>query len=140
MSLNLQVAPAAPGFFLIPGTTQAASINQNGTINGVQAPAPRNTSIVLYGTGEGPTTPAGVTGRVIPLDVNQLKHPVAPVTVTIGGVLAEVQYVGSAPGFVSGALQVNVLIPDNAPTGGAVPVVMRVGGIANQGLTTIAIQ
>jgi uncharacterized protein (TIGR03437 family) len=139
-SLNLQVAPAAPGFFLIPGTTQAASINQNGTINGLQAPAPRNTSIVLYATGEGPTTPAGVTGRVIPLDPNQLKHPVAPVTVTIGGRPAEVQYVGSAPGFVSGALQVNVLIPADAPTGGAVAVVMRVGGIANQGLTTIAVQ
>ena len=140
VSLNLQVAQAAPGFFLIPGTTQAASSNQNGTINGVQAPAPRNTSIVLYATGEGPTTPAGVTGLVIPPDPARLKHPVAPVTVTIGGVIADVQYVGSAPGFVSGALQVNVLIPANAPTGGAVPLVMRVGGIANQGLTTIAVQ
>jgi uncharacterized protein (TIGR03437 family) len=140
VSLNLQVAAAAPGFFLIPGTTQAASFNQNGTINGVQAPAPKNTSIVLFGTGEGPTTPAGVTGLVIPADPTQLKHPIAPVTVTIGGRPAEVQYVGSAPGFVSGALQVNVLIPEDAPSGGAVPIVIRVGNIANQGLTTIAVQ
>jgi uncharacterized protein (TIGR03437 family) len=139
-SLNLQVAAAAPGFFLVPGSTQAAAANQNGTINGLQGVAPKNTSIVLYATGEGPTTPAGVTGRVIPLDINQVKHPVAPVTVTIGGVPAEVQYVGSAPGFVSGALQVNVLIPANAPSGGAVPIVIRVGNISNQGLTTIAVQ
>jgi uncharacterized protein (TIGR03437 family) len=139
-NLNLQVAAAAPGFFLVPGSTQAAAANQNGSINGLQGAAPKNTSIVLYATGEGPTTPAGVTGRVIPLDINQVKHPTAPVTVTIGGQPAEVQYVGSAPGFVSGALQVNVLIPPDAPSGGAVPIVMRVGNIANQGLTTIAVQ
>ena len=51
-----------------------------------------------------------------------------------------VQYVGSAPGFVSGALQVNVLIPEDAPSGSAVPVVMTVGTANNQGVTTIAVQ
>jgi hypothetical protein len=51
-----------------------------------------------------------------------------------------VQYVGSAPGFVSGALQVNVLIPQDAPSGAAVPIVMTVGNASNQGMTTIAVQ
>ena len=139
-TLNLQVAAAAPGFFLIPGSTQAAALNQNGSVNGVQAPAPKNTSIVLFATGEGATTPAGVTGSVIPADPAQLKHPVAQVSVTVGGRPAMVQYVGSAPGFVSGALQVNVLIPEDAPSGSAVPVVMTVGTANNQGVTTIAVQ
>jgi uncharacterized protein (TIGR03437 family) len=139
VSLNLQVAAAAPGIFVGPGG-QAAVFNQNGTINGPAFRAPKSTSIVMFATGEGPTNPPGVTGRVIPPDPTQLKHPIAAVAVTIGGVPAEVQYAGSAPGLVSGAFQVNVLIPDGAPSGIAVPVVLRVGNISSQGLATIAIQ
>ena len=52
---------------------------------------------------------------------------------------AEVQYAGSAPGAVSGALQVNVVVPDDAPSGSAVPVVLTVGGIDSPA-ATMAIQ
>jgi uncharacterized protein (TIGR03437 family) len=96
--------------------------------------------VVLFGTGEGATTPAGVTGRVIPVDPTQLKHPVLPVSATIGGVAADVQYVGSAPGLISGAFQINLLVPDAALSGGAVPVVVTVGTNSSQGRATIAIQ
>ena len=64
--------------------------------------------IVLFATGEGITSPFGTDGKIIAADVRQLLKPVSPVTVTIGGFPAEVQYAGSAPGSVSGALQVNV--------------------------------
>jgi uncharacterized protein (TIGR03437 family) len=42
-----------------------------------------------------------------------LRKPVLPVTVTIGGVEAQVQYAGSAPESVAGLFQVNVLVPQN---------------------------
>jgi uncharacterized protein (TIGR03437 family) len=138
-SVNLQVASTAPGIF-VSQNGQAAVINQNGSINGPSSPAQKNTAIVIYATGEGATTPAGVTGFVIPADPNQLKHPIAPVSVTIGGQPATVQYAGSAPGLVSGAFQVNVVVPDGAPSGNAVEVVLTVGSNSSQGRATIAIQ
>jgi uncharacterized protein (TIGR03437 family) len=55
-------------------------------------------------------------------------------------VLADVQYVGSAPGLISGAFQINLLVPDAATSGGAVPVVITVGTNSSQGRATIAIQ
>jgi uncharacterized protein (TIGR03437 family) len=137
--ISLQVVATAPGIFAGQGG-QAAVFNQNGTINSAFNPAQRGTAIVMFGTGEGATNPAGVTGQVIPADPNFLKHPIAPVSVTVGGQPAEVQYAGSAPGLVSGGFQVNVLIPGGAPSGAAVPVVLTVGNASSQGVATIAIQ
>ena len=51
----------------------------------------------------------------------------APVTATIGGIPATVQYAGGAPGGVAGFMQVNLQIPSSAPTGGAVPLQINLG-------------
>ena len=136
MSLNLQVAPTAPGIF-VNQSGQAAALNANSSINTPANPAQRGTPIVLYATGEGTTNPPGVTGQV---NLLTLKGPAAPVSVTIGGQPAEVQYAGSAPGFVSGALQVNALIPATAPAGAAVQVVLTIGGVSSPGIATISIE
>ena len=63
-------------------------------------------------------------------------------TATIGGVAADVQYAGSAPGIVSGVMQVNLLIPANAPVGNNVPIVVNVGtaSSAAAGAPTVAVQ
>ena len=135
-SINLSVAPTAPGIFANQ-FGQAAALNANGTINSGFNPAQKGTPVVLYATGEGATSPPGVSGQV---NFVNLKKPLAAVSVTIGGQPAEVQYAGSAPGFVSGAFQVNALIPDTAPSGGAVQVVLTVGGASSSGVATIAIQ
>ena len=74
---------------------------------------PKSSVLQIFATGEGATTPAGVTGKVIsPTDTNQWKKPIGAVTVTVGGQPAVVNYAGSAPGLVSGAFQVNVVVPD----------------------------
>ena len=138
-TINLQVAPTAPGIFVTSGG-QAAAFNNDGSVNGPSSPAVKNTSVVLFATGEGATNPPGITGMVIPADPAQLKHPVSAVSATIGGVPAVVQYAGSAPGLVSGAFQVNLLIPDTAPSGAAVPVLLTVGTASSQGRATLAIQ
>jgi len=129
LAVTLNVATAAPGIFVLNPAGEAAILNENGSLNGLVNPAPRDSIIILYATGEGTTSPFGTDGKIIAADASQLLKPVAPVAVTIGGVPAEVQYAGSVPGAVAGALQVNVVVPDNAPTGYAVPVVLTVAGI-----------
>jgi uncharacterized protein (TIGR03437 family) len=138
--ITLSVADAAPGIFTIDSSGQGAILNEDGSVNGPDAPAAKGRVVVLYGTGEGATTPFGTDGRIIPAEVTQLNHPVLPVTVTIGGIPAEVQYAGSAPGMVSGMLQINALVPDDAPSGSAMPVVVTVGAFQSQGTAVMAIQ
>jgi uncharacterized protein (TIGR03437 family) len=59
-----------------------------------------------------------------------LPAPVAPVVVTVGGIEAQIQFIGVIPGVV-GATQVNFVVPQNAPAG-MQPVVVTVGGVASQ--------
>jgi uncharacterized protein (TIGR03437 family) len=53
-------------------------------------------------TGEGLTTPAGVTGAITPADGSGLKDLAATVSATVDGVPADVEGAGSAPGMVAG--------------------------------------
>jgi uncharacterized protein (TIGR03437 family) len=137
-AIELRVADSAPGIFGTPNSTQGAILNQNFSVNGPNNPAARNSVITIYATGEGPTAPAGQDGRVIPLDINQVKRPTAPVRATIGGVEATVEYAGSAPGFVSGVFQVNVRVSPNTPTGNQ-QVLIFVGNAPSQANVTAAI-
>jgi uncharacterized protein (TIGR03437 family) len=57
--------------------------------------------------------------------------------VTVGGVPATVAFSGLAPGFV-GLWQLNVLLPANAPTGNAVPLVIRTAN-SSSSVTTMAV-
>ena len=136
-TITLQVASASPGIFTIGGG-QGAILNQDGRVNGAGAPAAKGSIIQIFATGEGQTIPNGVNGKVIST-VGDLKKPLQPVTATVGGIPADVQYFGSAPTLVSGALQVNVKVPDNAPSGN-VPIVITVGGTNSQTGVTVAIQ
>jgi uncharacterized protein (TIGR03437 family) len=66
--------------------------------------------------------------------------PVLPVSVTIGGQVAQILYAGGAPGEVAGLMQINVQIPDGVQAGNAVPVVVKVGGVSSQAGVTIAVR
>jgi uncharacterized protein (TIGR03437 family) len=126
--IGYNVAPAAPGIYTqnSQGTGPGAILNQNLSVNGTANPEKRGNVIAIYMTGEGQTTPQGVDGTVIAAVVSALKYPNLAVTVTIGGIPAVVAYAGSAPGLISGVMQVNVTIPLTAPTG-TQPVVVTVG-------------
>ncbi|MEO8128454.1 MAG: hypothetical protein ABI822_15240 [Bryobacteraceae bacterium] len=84
--------------------------------------------LTMYVTGEGQTSPGGVEGKPASMPLPQ---PLLPVTATIGGKYAPVQYAGAAPGFVAGLMQVNVLVPAGSE-GDIVPVVVRVGQARSQ--------
>jgi uncharacterized protein (TIGR03437 family) len=139
-ALSVPIASSAPAIFTLDSTGQgqAAAINQDGiTVNGAATPAKVGDYISLYATGEGQTTPAGVDGK--PATV-PYPYPNLPVTVTVGGQNAPVQYAGGAPGLVAGLMQVNVQIPAGIAVGNAVPVVLRVGAGFSQAGVTIAVR
>jgi uncharacterized protein (TIGR03437 family) len=139
-ALSIPIASSAPGIFSLDSTGQgqAAAINQDGvTVNGPATPAKAGEYISLYATGEGQTTPAGVDGKPASPPYPQ---PNLPVTATVGGQDAPVQYAGGAQGLVAGLMQVNIQIPAGTEPGDAVPVVLRVGDAFSQIGVTIAVQ
>jgi trimeric autotransporter adhesin len=136
---NLSVASQIPAIFTLngSGTGQAAAINnKDGSINGAARPAKVGDYIQLYITGAGQTSPSGtdglITSAATPL-------PDGTVKVTIGGLPANVNYAGGAPGAVAGVLQVNAQIPAGVTAGGAVPVVVQVGTSNSQPGVTLAV-
>jgi uncharacterized protein (TIGR03437 family) len=135
----LPVAGSAPGVFTLDatGTGAGAVVNQDGSVNSAANPAARGSVISIYATGEGQTSPAGVTGSVTQ---SNTKAPLLPVTVKIGGIGATVQYAGSAPDEVAGVLQVNAVVPQGVAPGSAVPVTVSVGGIASQAGAMIGVK
>jgi uncharacterized protein (TIGR03437 family) len=135
----LAVKDAQPAIFALEpnGRGQGAILNQDYSTNGANNPAARGSVIQIFATGEGQTTPAGVTGKMIATD---LKKPVTgPVTVRIGGQNATVLYYGSAPNLVSGALQVNARVPTNIAAGNQ-PVDLQIGSTLSQANVTVAIK
>jgi uncharacterized protein (TIGR03437 family) len=138
-SVDVRVIDSAPGIFTVNLAGQGAIINQNGTINSTTDGAPIGSTVSIYATGEGQTSPAGVDGAInggsLPLPV-----PVtSPVTVQIGGLPATVTYAGGAPNEVEGLLQVNATIPAGVPKGSSVAVVLTVGTSSSQTGVTIFI-
>ena len=91
---------------------------------------------MVYATGEGQTSPAGVDGK---LAVAPYPAPLLPVSVTIDGIAAQVLYAGAAPGLVAGLLQIDVQIPNGAASG-ARPIVLTVGDAQSQTSVTVAVQ
>ena len=71
--------------------------------------------------------PLLLTGNVTPTTTTI--SPVLPLTVTVGGVPALLQFVGLAPGTL-GTTQVNFYIPANTKAGPQ-PVVVTINGVAS---------
>jgi hypothetical protein len=135
----MQVAATAPALFTADssGKGPGAILNQDLSYNSAANPANPGDVVVLYCTGEGQTTPAGVDGLLA--TGSTLPKPVANYSVTIGGQAATVLYAGAAPGLVAGVMQVNVQLPAGLP-GGSQPVVLTVGGVASQAGVTVAVK
>jgi len=138
--LTLPVVASQPGLFTLnaSGAGGTATLNQDGSVNSPANPAARGTIIALYATGEGATDPAGVEARVN--TGSTLPKPRLPVTVRFSTVEASPVYAGAAPDSVTGLMQVNVRIPDAAPTGNAVPITLAVGTALSQVGATVAVR
>jgi uncharacterized protein (TIGR03437 family) len=118
------------------GAGPGAIENFDGSINSPSNPAARGSFVAVFATGGGQTAPPGLDGAFYKAAGSS---PQLPVKAQVGGIDAQVSYAGAAPTFVQGTLQVNVLIPMNAPTGETSLVVM-VGDAASQPGLTISIR
>jgi uncharacterized protein (TIGR03437 family) len=131
-----------PAFFLLNNTYAVAThvdyslALKNGTIAGVTTvPAAPGETIILWGTGFGPTNPAAPQGVEIPPST----FPTAStVTVTIGNQPATVYGAALAPGLAA-LYQVAVQIPASLANGDY-PVVAGVGGQTSPATTLITVQ
>jgi trimeric autotransporter adhesin len=134
----MPLAPSVPGLFTADasGSGQLAALNPDGSLNAADNPAKPGDPIVLFGTREGQTSPSGVDGLIM----ETLATPLLTPAVTVGGQTAPIDYFGSAPQEVAGVFQLNLQIPLNAPTGNAVPIILKVGNASTSKNTTIAIR
>jgi len=150
--MNVQIPYGIP-----PGSQPTLTVTDGGTLNTASAtltlsatapaifasggaPIPYTTAaqgqeIYLFITGAGALSPAIATGATPApgTPVSELPAPVGQVSVTVGGVPAQVDFAAS-PTWAVGTVQINYTIPPNAPLG-AQPVVVSVGGVASSPTT-----
>ncbi|MGB6946303.1 MAG: IPT/TIG domain-containing protein [Bryobacteraceae bacterium] len=137
-TVSVPVVTALPGVFTLnsSGSGPGAIVNQDGTVNSATNPAAAGSIVMIFATGEGQTNPDGTDGKP---DGFPAPAPIAPVSATIGGLNADVQYAGGVAGLVAGFLQVNVRLPSGVSTSSAVPVILSIGGKSSQANVTLAV-
>jgi uncharacterized protein (TIGR03437 family) len=118
-SFPFQVSAVAPGIFT--------------DMNGALVPYGSGTvgqTLLIFITGSGDLAPNLPTGYTPPAQtpVASLPRTVLPVTVTVGGIAADVKFAGVSYGLV-GVTQINFVVPQGVPAGQQ-PVVVSVGGVA----------
>jgi len=114
---SFQMSPASPGIYA--------------DANGNLVPNPlvkAGTALALYVTGTGEVSPALKTAYspAAGTALANLPVPVLPLSVTVAGQPAFVEFAGITPGLI-GVTQVNILVPSSTPLGNQ-PVVVTVGG------------
>ena len=103
-------------------------------------PIPRGQTGFFYVTGLGVMNPSVADGSGTCPAADGLCHANAMPTVFVGGAQAVVGFAGQAPGF-PGVMQINLAIPQNAPTGGSVSLtVISADGTVTSNAATIAVQ
>jgi uncharacterized protein (TIGR03437 family) len=139
----LTSAATAPALFTAngSGTGPAAALNQDGSYNSPGNPAAKGSTVVAFMTGEGQTSPAGVTGKVTTVSaaLPLTPQPLLPVAVLIGGQPASVTFYGETPGVISGVMQLAVRIPSNVRSGD-VPISVSAGGIGSPNGVTVSVR
>lgn len=144
VSIPVQLVQYAPALFTTnaQGTGQAsATIANSATVVAPVGsladarPAKIGEYISIYCTGLGDVSNRPALGS--PSPSSPIASTLTKPTVTFGSVPGNVIFSGLAPGFV-GLYQVNVQVPDGAPTGPAVPVVLTIGGVTSN-TATVAI-
>jgi uncharacterized protein (TIGR03437 family) len=146
---SVPVAPMAPGIFTTNGggTGQAIAYNnsdgtfaaQAGSISGLTTrPAKIGdaSSLVILATGLGAVTPTVTDGAAG--GSTTLHNAVTLPVVTVGNVQAQVVFAGLSPQF-PGVNQINIVIASGTPTGNAIPLQIKAGGITTSSQVTIAV-
>lgn len=129
------VQPVAPAFFTFNGTSVAAQtttftpIGPPSVAPGARAARPGET-IVVYGSGFGPTSPVFDAGSI----PDRAAAITSPYTITIGGITlapSDILYAGVSPSSISGLYQFNLRIPVTVASGEQ-PISISIGGLTTQ--------
>ncbi|MDP8982596.1 MAG: TIGR03118 family protein [Acidobacteriota bacterium] len=117
--MTAQLRPFAPAFFVFQNSKYVIATHADGTLIGPATPLPHLTTpahagetIVVYGTGFGPTNPPS-DGLVLAAPVPAATQPV----VMVGGSPAQVKFAGLTS---AGLYQLNIQLPDALPPGDAI--------------------
>ncbi len=138
----MPVQAATPGIFSYDrsGSGPGAILNQDYSVNSAARPAAKGSVVAIYCTGAGITVPASTDGALATLTPPFPSLAAQPVTVTIGGLPADVVYSGAAPGAINGLTQIDAVVPGGLKSGSSVPVVVTIGGVSSQGNLSMSIQ
>ena len=80
------------------------------------------------------------SGRVAVIQLFATGTGDGTVSAAIGGIDAQVIYLGPAPRAANGLVQVNAVIPTEVRSGTAMPVALVAGGRRSQNHVTVAVQ
>jgi uncharacterized protein (TIGR03437 family) len=130
-SLTVQKTEFLPAFFSIENGAYVAALHLDYSLISPTSPAQPGETVILYGTGFGPTTPALSTGQLIATPAVLANS----VQISIGGTVAFVSYAGLVE---PGTYQFNVTVP-NLPSGDA-PVVATIGSMSSQTGVSLTVQ
>jgi uncharacterized protein (TIGR03437 family) len=136
--VEVPVASTSPAVLTtnLSGYGQAAAVNSDGKQNGSANPAAKGSVITVYAGGLGVTDPQIGVGQPAPL--TPALKTVAPVTATIGGVVAQVRQAALAPDKVS-VYAVEIVVPAGVRTGAA-EVLLTAGDRTSQRGATVQVQ
>jgi uncharacterized protein (TIGR03437 family) len=125
---TVTIKQTAPGIFT-GADDQAAALNSDGSENAADNPAAAGSLVSVFFTGPGPVETLPVDGEAAPSAAPD--SVASPVTATIGGMPAQIQFAGLAPGWV-GLGQINMKVPDLGS--GTFPVAITIGtSVSNPG-------
>lgn len=136
-SVAVNVSPtAAPGVFIYGNNHTVAQNLPSYTENSESASAPVGSTIVVYFTGGGPVEGQGSlqSGQATPAAQFGITEDYS---ITIGGVQANIDYIGLVPTAVGGFYQANVVVPQ--VSSGDHPLILTINGKASN-TSTISIK
>jgi uncharacterized protein (TIGR03437 family) len=129
-TVTVQKTQFSPAFLTLVGKSVAA-LHADYSVIGASAPAKPGETILLYGAGFGPTTPAVPSGQMVATAAPLANN----VQVTIGGMTAPVSFAGLVQ---PGLYQFNVTVP--AVPDGDATLAATIGGVGTQSGVTVAVK
>jgi len=121
----------ASGLSPLTSSFPLAAINQDGSVNGPDNPSPSGSVVTLYSTGFGPLANEAVDRTHPRL---RSSYPVVPISVTVDGQPATIEFIGNAPTPVQGVFQLSIRLPGSLPseTSGSADISVTAGKPHNQ--------
>jgi uncharacterized protein (TIGR03437 family) len=132
--MDLGLKPTSPGLFTVgpSGSGAVAALNQDNSVHTPTNPIAPTEVLQLFGTGAGKVPGAPPEGTLTPSEI--IPTPSLP-RVSIGGRFVpddHVLFSGMAPGLLAGVWQVNVRIPQDAPLGSSIQIIVYLNDVSSQ--------